>query len=65
MNQVMTTKGLVELDQLEVLDVVETGDNYRKVATEYRLNGELVRRDVTVNALRGIESQATEGRING
>ena len=65
MNQVLTTHGLIDLSQLEVKDVVETGDNYRKIATEYRLNGELVRRDVTVNALRGLESQSIEGRVNG
>lgn len=63
-----TAKGLLDTNHLEVKDVVESGDNgvpYRKIATEYRLNGELVRRDVTVTALRGIESQAIQGTLNG
>lgn len=64
-NPVMTTQGLIEFDKLEVKDVVEVGDNYRKIATEYRFGGELVRRDVTVNALRGLESTAVQGKING
>jgi len=64
-NPVMTTQGLIEFDKLEVKDVVEVGDNYRKIATEYRFGGELVRRDVTVNAFRGLESTAVQGKING
>jgi len=65
MNPVMTIKGLVELSALDVRDIVEIGDNYRKIATEYRLGDELVRRDVTVNALRGLESHTIEGKVNG
>ena len=65
MNQVLTTKGLIEFGMLDVRDVVEVGDNYRKIATEYRLGEELVRRDVAVSALRGLESQAAEGQLHG
>jgi len=65
MNTVLTVAGLVDLSLLDVEDHIEVGDNYRKIATEYRLNGELVRRDVTVNALRGVMSEAREGNING
>jgi hypothetical protein len=63
-----TAKGLLDTNHLEVKDVVETGDNgvpFRKIATEYRLDGELVRRDVSVTALRGIESQSIQGKIGG
>lgn len=63
-----TAKGLLDTNHLEVKDIVETGDNgvpFRKIATEYRLDGELVRRDVSVTALRGIESQSTQGKIGG
>lgn len=63
-----TAKGLLDTNHLEVKDVVETGDNgvpFRKIATEYRLDGELVRQDVSVTALRGIESQSTQGKIGG
>jgi len=65
MNPVITTKGLIDLIDLQVTDVVEVGDNYRKIATEFRHHGELVRRDVAVSALRGLETQAVEGKLNG
>lgn len=61
--QVLTTKGLVEMDLLSVKDVVEIGDNHRKVASEFYLDGELVRRDVAVSMLRGLGSEATHGQI--
>lgn len=63
--KVLTTAGLIDMEKLVVTDVVELGDNYRKVATEYHLNGELVRRSVAVEALRPLETAATEGRLNG
>lgn len=64
-NLVMTTEGLLEFDQLAVLDIVEVGDNYRKIATEYRYQDRLVKRSVTVESLRGLESQAIEGKLGG
>lgn len=63
-----TARGLLELSTLEVKDIAENGDSgvpFRKIATEYRFRGELVRRDVTVTALRGIESQAIQGKLGG
>lgn len=63
-----TAKGLLDTNHLEVKDVAEMGDNgvpFRKIATEYRLDGELVRRDVVVTALRGIESQTIQGNLGG
>jgi hypothetical protein len=63
MNQVLTTKGLIDLASLDIKDCVEVGDNYRKVATEYYFNGELVRRDVTASALRGLGSESAPGQI--
>jgi len=63
--KVLTTKGLIELADLAVCDVVEVGDNYRKVATEYRHAGELVRRSVAVEAFRPLEYTAAEGMLNG
>jgi hypothetical protein len=62
--KVITTKGLVELSDLEVKDVVEIGENYRKIATEYRLNGELVRRDVAASMLRGPGMESEQGVLN-
>ena len=78
--KVMTTLGLIEMDNLDVTDVVELGDNHRKVATEFRLRGEtcppecgnthqsinckLRRRDVAVSMLRGLSSEVTHGEMN-
>lgn len=63
--QVFTTKGLIDFDRLRVKDVVELGENHRKVATEFYLDDELVRRDVAVSILRPIESAAAEGHLGG
>lgn len=62
--QVLTTQGLVEYSELDVKDVVELGDNHRKVATEFRLHGELVRRDVAVSMLRGLDSESSHGQLS-
>lgn len=63
--KVMTTKGPVEWANLFVQDVTEMSDNARKIATEYRLNGELVRRDVAVSMLMPPEPSAVaEGVIS-
>lgn len=61
---VYTTKGMVDIDELEIEDHVEVGDNYRKVATEYKLNGEIVKRTVSVDGLRMPGSPATPGQMN-
>lgn len=63
--KVHTTAGLIEFSDLEVKDVIELGDNYRKIATEYRHHGELVRRSVAIEALRPLESEAAQGNLNG
>jgi hypothetical protein len=51
--QVHTIKGLIDRDKLTVEDIVSEDENSRAIATEYRLDGELVRRDVAVSILRG------------
>lgn len=61
--QVITTKGLIEYGELTVNDIVEVGDNHRKIATEYRHQGELVRRDVVINVFRPLISDAVEGKL--
>jgi hypothetical protein len=53
MNKVHTIKGLIDRDLLTVNDIVSEDDNSRAVATEWFLDGELVRRDVAVSILRG------------
>lgn len=50
---VHTTKGLIERDRLEVTDIITNTANSRDIATEWRLDGELVRRDVAVSILQG------------
>jgi hypothetical protein len=53
MSLVHTIKGLIERDRLVVTDVINEDDNSRAVATEWHLDGELVRRDVAVSILQG------------
>jgi len=50
---IQTTKGDIDIDLLEVKDSVELHDNARVICTEWHLDGECVRRDVTVSILRG------------
>lgn len=63
--KVLTTQGELEMSALDVKDIVDIGDNHRKIATEYRYQGELVRRDVAVSMLRGMMSESVEGKISG
>jgi hypothetical protein len=51
---VETIKGLLPLDQLEVKDIVTYTDNSRDIATEYYLNGELVKRSAWADLLRSV-----------
>ena len=60
--KVQTTAGLVDKRELDVRDIVSTDDHSRVIATEWRLAGEIVRRDVWVNGLRGLEIGAASGR---
>jgi len=63
--KVFTTKGLVDMDALTVRDVVELKGNHRKVATEFYLGDELVRRDVAVSILAPPGVNLSQGAING
>jgi hypothetical protein len=62
--QVQTANGLIDFNQLDITDTVVVEDNARITATEWRHGGELVRRDVNVNILRGVET-LIEGDLNG
>ncbi len=53
MAQVHTTKGLIDRDRLEERDIVTDQENARAIATEWYLDGEIVRRDVAVSILAG------------
>ena len=65
MSLVQTTKGLIDDSVLVVKDIVENHGNARVVATEWFLNDELVRRDVNVNVLRGVELCGEQNQIGG
>ncbi len=51
---VQTTKGIVDRSLLMVEDIVTEAETTRTIATEWRLNGELVRRDVHIMILVGV-----------
>lgn len=61
--KVLTTKGRVRRDLLEVTDIVFEEENARVIATEWRLNGELVRRDVYVNVLDGAQMSSEQEEL--
>ncbi|HXJ40744.1 MAG TPA: hypothetical protein VNH18_15795 [Bryobacteraceae bacterium] len=58
---VATTKGLVDRSLLAVKDIVTEEQNARIIATEWYLDGELVRRDVWVSLLIGVEMSGEGG----
>jgi len=55
--KIHTTRGLIELEQLDVRDHVEYHDNARVIATEWFLGDEMVRRDVWASVLRGLSTE--------
>jgi len=60
--KVQTKAGLIDRSELQVKDIIEERENARVTATEWYLNNEMVRRDVNVNILTGLDLQgATEG----
>lgn len=63
MSLVHTAIGMVEQDQLEVNDITEWHENARVTATEWRKDGEVVRRDVHVNILRGQSLAGEQGAM--
>ena len=63
--KVLTTKGEIEMSELEVIDIVEVDNNHRKISTEYRHHGELVKRSVWVDLMRPFDLTSDQGNING
>ena len=61
---VETNKGLIERNDLTVKDVIYDEDNASEVATEWFFNNELVRRDVNVNILRGLDLAGDAEKFN-
>lgn len=60
---IYTTLGLIPREELEVTDVIDWQDNARVTATEWRKDGEIVRRDVHVNILRGQSAAGEQGAL--
>lgn len=60
---IWTTKGLIERERLEVKDITTETDNSRDTATEWYLNGELVRRDAHINMLRPLNINSDQGQL--
>ena len=63
MNKVQTIKGIFDRELLEVRDIVSEEENCRVTATEWYLDGELVRRDVNANILCGHALTAEKGEV--
>jgi hypothetical protein len=63
MSLVHTTKGLIDRDLLEVKDIITDEDNAHVIATEWFLDGELVRRDVAVSILSGQAIAGEQGEL--
>jgi hypothetical protein len=55
MTEVLTTEGLIPLDQLRVVDTPEIQGNARTIKTEYFLGDTVVRRDGWAVILSGFE----------
>lgn len=60
MQLVQTSVGLIDLSALEVRDITSYEQNAKVIATEWFLNGTLVRRDVNVNILNGIDLTSSQ-----
>lgn len=65
MSMVHTIKGLIERDRLTAVDIVSEEDNARVVATEWFLDGEMVRRDVAVSILSGHALAGEQSELGG
>ncbi len=63
MNLVQTTVGLIAEDKLVVKDIITNDTNCRVIATEWFLGEELVRRDVNVNILNGLDLNSIQEKM--
>jgi len=53
--KVLTTEGMIERDELQVVTTIEEDGNSRVTVTEWYLGDKCVRRDGHVNAFRPFE----------
>ncbi len=61
MEMIFTTKGMFPLDELVVTEEIFENENEYSKYTEYRHNGELVKRAVHVTLKHGIGMEAQNG----
>ena len=54
-NWVVTTEGLIERERLEMREVFEDTDTFCSHATEYYLDGRLVKRGAHVHMKQGLQ----------
>ena len=64
MGMVLTSKGLIERDRLVVKDIITEEENSRAIATEWFLDGELVKRDATVTIFEGLAMLSEQYPLN-
>ena len=64
MGMVLTSKGLIERDRLVVKDIITEEENSRAIATEWFLDGELVKRDATVTIFSGLAMLGEQSPLN-
>lgn len=50
---VQTAIGDIDINLLQVVDLIKIEANARITATEWRFEGQIVRRDLNINILRG------------
>ncbi len=65
MSKVYTTKGILDSKDLTIKDIITINDTARVIATEWYLGDEMVRRDVSVSLLVGLEMGSEQGVVGG
>ena len=63
MNLVQTAVGLIERDKLTVQDFITEEPGKRFIATEWYLDGEMVKRDVWGSILNGLDIFGEQGKF--
>lgn len=58
-----TIEGPIERDLLDVKDIIEEGPNCRSIATEWRFEGRLVKRDCHVMILSGAQMGGEQAKV--
>lgn len=65
MTMVWTTKGPVSIELLRVEDIITIEGGFRKIVTQWYLDGELVRQDANVNCLMPMDLNSEQEHVGG